>query len=584
MTTFRPNAAVKLIMRTEEFEDTTTLVARLPSPFVPDSTLVVLPAPPASLPTDDSAATRLALNQTRQQELEARRTSIPSEQYELERLSIIYERQSILESQTATEAASTPPESVSGAAIDDLTVLGQISPKSVQIQRNPPSTADTCTIVLSFVNAPIDPRILRSAAVEAIVGVVTPEDFEAGMERGETRSDGSLMSLISAPDSGPVPGATKFAGFVDTWSIDYDGASGDTITLECRDASAPLRDIALPTGASIDLSAPIDQGITAFLEAVSATTRGANVVWEAEGTPPIPGASGPQRRRPRRGQVQRRARRGNERMTLWDHITDVVRSLGIIPIVRDWDIVLIDPRTLYSSEGAATMVYGRNLDKLNFTRKIAGEKVPTVEVRCYDSERGRTLWARHPVATGQPASGVVGIDLPPMPSRANNVPPSGANPDEGIRVMSVSGITDTAALERIAQGIFEETGRQEIEGHFETHDAWSYYGNAENADLLDLRAGDPVELLIARGGSIEDEAVGSSTSLAALQAMDRASRSEYMIAIGWDPIVAARFAALQDATGFQTVFRTNESTVSFDSENGLKISNSFINYITVREG
>lgn len=177
----------------------------------------------------------------------------------------------------------------------------------------------------------------------------------------------------------------------------------------------------------------------------------------------------------------------------------------------------------------------------------------------------------------------MGIDNPPRPLRANEVPPSGSNPDESVKTYTVSGITDPAFLEQIAESIFEQLGRQEIEGNFVTGDAWSYEALPDDGDLLGLTAGDAVELLLARADSTDDENVGANPTLARIQAMDRARRRDYMIALGWEETVAARFAALQDATGFQTVFRIQDVRFDWDNDSGLRTSANFINFITVRE-
>lgn len=584
MTVYRPSATIKLVVRTEEFEETASIEARLPDPFSPEDTLrPAAPAPASTGSTADTSAARLQANQERLAALERRRDSMPREEYDDERLHIVFERQDILEEQRQSEGEATEaPETISGPTTDDRTVIGQIQPRSMSIQRSGPNTADTATATISYHDMPIDPRIVRACGVEFIIGVVTPEDYESGMTGG-VRADGSLLSVVNTTDDGTLLGATRFCGFVDKWSVDYDNDEGDTVTLECRDASAPLRDLKLPTGASIDMSRPIDEAIRSFLNAVSATTRGVNVIWSASGDPPTPSDSMPTRRRARRGRVQRRSRRGGEEMSIWDHITDVVRSQGFLPLVLDWDIIIIDPRTLYTSIGGTTMVFGRNLTKLSFSRDLQGVRVPTIEARCYDPERGRTLWARYPVGSGQRASGILGVDAQPRPSRANAVPPSGSNPDESIRVMLVTGFNDPSVLERVARGIYEEIGRQEIAGHFETDDAWSYYLEPSDADILELRAGDPVELLVSRASTEEDERVGSSTSLAELEAMERSRRAQYMESLGWSGDVARRFAALQDATGFETTFRTSAVAINFDNDQGLKVAVDFINYITIRE-
>jgi hypothetical protein len=267
--------------------------------------------------------------------------------------------------------------------------------------------------------------------------------------------------------------------------------------------------------------------------------------------------------------------------------------MGLLPVMDGFTLALIAPRTLYSTSGGTAlaggggeprrMVWGRNLRSLSFERVFCGVRAPTIEVRSYDPDQGRTIWARYPVAAGQPASGVLGRDVPPAPSRASAVQPSGSAND-AIRVMVVQGVTDPGRLAAVARNAFEQIGRQEISGTFETDEVTSYDAPEDAADLLAMNAGDAVELLMAQADSTDaaQEAAGTASTMAEIQAMDRARRADYMVALGWPRAVAERFAALQDATGFQTVFRVQRVTLRF-SEEGFSLSCDFINYVTVRE-
>lgn len=581
MTVFRPSCRVRLTLRTEEFENTSTLDSNLPVPGP------AAPVPPQvtdqGRPIDGAEALRQ--NEIQQRDLNMRRDALPPEEFERQRAELLQERSQIQSTAAATAATNTEalrPTSVAGTAPDDLTVIGDIEPLSVQLERNGLVAADTCTITMDYLDAPFDPRVIRAAHVEVLLGVVSADNFEAGAERDERRADGSLLSSIGKDPDGSIVGGTRFVGFVDDWAVKYSD-QGDTVTLECRDMSAPLRDLKINPGESIDLGVPLDEGVQAFLDAVSPTTSGVVVRFAGEGQAPVPADAAPARRFPRRGATRRRARRGDQEMTLWDHITDVCRAVGFIPTVRDFEIVIAEARTLFSTEAVRRMVYGQNIQELNFTRRLQGQKVPTIEVRAYDAELGRTRWARFPVRSGDLASGILGREDPPAPLRANEITPSGANPTEVIRVLEVSGVSDPAVLERVAQNAFEQLGRQEIEGTLATYDVSSYEQPPDDADLLLAVGGDPVEILIVAGvpQGFEDE--GPNTSLAQLQAFSRSRREQYLISIGWDASVAQRFSALQEATAYQTVFRVQDVRVSWDHEEGIRIDIGFINYITARE-
>ena len=464
---------------------------------------------------------------------------------------------------------------------DELTVIGAIVPLSVSVSRNGLTTPGACSVTLNYTDAPFDPRSLRACGVEVLIGVVPPDEYAAGIGQGVTRADGSLVSMVGEAPDGWVRGATRFVGFVDEWSVKYSGDDGDTVALECRDMSAPLRDLKVPTGASVDLALPIDQGVQRYLDAISPGTAGVIVRWLGEGDPPTPVQSAPARRRPRRGKVARRTKRGDADMTAWDHIVDVCASGGLVPMVRGFEVVISEARTLYNTDDALRMVYGRNIDELEFKRRLGGVKVPTIEVRCYDPNLGRTRWARWPIPGGSDAAGIFGINNPPRALRPNEVTPSGANPSESIRTVFVSGVTDPVVLARIARNAFQQIGRQEIEGQLSTFEVSSYGVDSLEANLLDAQPADPIEILIVAATPRDTD--GAISTLAELQSYTRSRRQAYLESLGWQPDVAARFAALQEANGFQTIFRVQDVRVEWSADDGLKLGLSFINYITVRE-
>ncbi len=493
------------------------------------------------------------------------------------------DRESIQQNLT-TLPTQARPVSMGGAAPDDRFVRGGIQPQRLQIERNSFRTADTCSIVLRYTDAPFDPRLVRACAVEVVLGVVPAEQWQNGMH-GSTRASGQLESVVEqVPGGGALDSATRFVGWVDTWKVGFDDTEGDSVVLECRDITAILLDTPLATGSGIDLTKPIDQGVRDFLDSYP-TCAGLTVrfgdVWETNpGAAPIPAASIPPQRRARRGRVARHARSGDQKMNLWDHITDVCVQVGLVPIFRDYELRIINPRTLWtSSQAPRRMIYGRNLLSLEFTRKLGGVKVPTVEVRAYDPQIGRTRWARWPTRTGGQATGVIGVTNPPAALRANEVGPSGANPDERIQTFVLRYGNDVAALATAAQSIYEQIGRQEIEGNLSTDDVASW-GQPEDAfDMLHLDAGDPVEVLVAIDEDVGTDPLVTAGSIANLSTRARAA---YLEALGWEPDVAARFAHLQDAAGFSPIFRVQDVRITYDADDGVGIEADFVNFIEIR--
>lgn len=602
---FYPSARVQLAIRLEEFDDTGSLVARLmerPATRVAEAggTVLVSDASTASVPTVEGPATDGEL-EAQLVELDARIVEIEDDPAivatgdpERALANLRAQREAVLGRLGVPASGPEPgdaPVAIDGPPPDGRVVLGGIVPRSVQIERNGLRSADTATVVLNHTDAPFDPRLIRGAAIEITLGIVEPDQFAAGVA-GARRSDGTLVSMVErsrelAGPEGRTANTTRFIGWVDDWQIMLDGKEGDTISLECRDLSALFFDTQLATGDGVDLTRPIDAGVQDFLGGY-VELEGINVVWGRPGalnpgTAPTPGDAVPITSRPGGGDGARARRTGDQQQNLWDHITEVTARVGLVPVLYDYELHIVEPRTYFTgSDVARRMVYGRNLRHLEFTRKLGGVRVPTIEVRCYDPTIGRTRWARYPGSDAGVNAGVFGETDPPRAPRRANVPTvSGHNPTERIQTYLVTGVNDGAVLYRVARNLFEQIGRQEIEGNLETDDVQSVEpSDGAPADVLSLDTGDAVELLVSGGPNVPD---ASGMTAAQIQALSRDARSEYLQRIGWSEQVADRFAELQDATANQTVFRVQNVRLSWDQAQGFTATVDFINFIEVRE-
>jgi hypothetical protein len=586
--TFRPSARVKFAARVDEYADTLALRSRLRTSLSAEEQKLAGKAGA----TQTELQQELADVQRRLTELTAQRKDIPRTQYQAQRSQLERQRDALQRKVQGFGTADTSPAYLDGAPSDDRTIVFEMLPQSVSIERNGINEADTCEITMDYISAPVDPRIIRQCAVEVVVGNVTDEEWEAGM-RGVNRSDdGSdfLFSIVGRDEGSDVLNArTSFVGFVDEWSVKWDGEDGDTLRLMCRDMTSLLIDRRLPSGLSINLALPLVTGVQSFIDVLPGL-NGLPVQFglpgETQQKGPIPANAVGKLQKPRRGKKSRRSKQGDQKMTCWDHILDVCRSVGFIPVFYGKTLHIVNPRTFYSDQTVPRrVVWGRNLKDLSCSRKLRPISVKTVEVNCYDPQIGRTRWARYPVVANKPAVGIYGLSNPPQPTRSNDPGVSGSDTNDEIEVFSVRGIVDPEQLKFTAFSVYNQLGRQEIEGNFTTCDIDSVDVSDGTGDLLNLNSGDAVEILMTTNKPI-DAGGGTSakTSLQEIYAMARRERADYFRSLGWPSKTAEQISALQDTVGFQTVFRVQNAQIQWDAEDGLEIKCDFINFITVRDG
>lgn len=582
MAVFRPSAVVRLVIRFDEGAEQGALRARM------DAAAAAVDRPP-ELATGITTAEELedqleVLGQRMQVVEDARLDGFFTLDAIEEELAELRAQRTALQSQI-DELAGVTAALQADLTDDGDTVIGGILPRTVEIDRNGIREADKCSIEFDHRDAPFDPRIIRAVGVEVTLGVVSAEDWADGMQ-GVIGPEGLPLSIVGrapATSDDPTDGTTRFLGVVDTWTVSLGSDGGDTVKLECRDMRALFIDQPMADGVSIDTGLPIDVGIfNLFNEFPS--LAGTDVIYEGPVPAPVPMESVPRVHRARRGRRATRARRSAS-MSVWDAVTDLCVQTGLIPIWEDNRLRIVEPRTFYErTDQAIRMVYGRNVSELQFSRKLGGVKVPTVEVRAIDPERGRVRWARYPVPTDAPREGVFGETDPPRPARPNQVPPNGLTPEDRVATYVLQGLSAPGALAAAAEAIWQQLGRQELEGNIETDEVSSWEQPVDGVDLLRMRPGDALELRVARdelaGGQPAGAALVSATELASLT---RQARAEYLERIGWAPRVAQRFAALQDATQFQTVFRVGTVRLRWEAENGVSVACDWANFLETRE-
>lgn len=607
---YYPTAQARLQLRLDEGPNIGALKAALERKPGDGSFGVTTPT------THEGIKQALATNFRNQLLLEQSRSILSPNEYLRQKTQLDKQKKLLQYAKQGSQSKNTElPELMRSEGDDELNVLFSALPISCSVERNGIRDADTAEVTFDYRDLPIDPRSIRAGFVSLVIGSVSSEEYKRGVSSREVReSDGMLVSIVERRSDEELRfsgSASRFSGFIDEWHIEL-GEDGDTVTLTMRDVTGIYLDQPMQTGLTIDLSKPLDVGISDFINQFP-SLRGAVVFF---GTPeqledqpsnpnpvkaPIPEKSIPKVAKSKKGKKSKAQKQGDQDDNVWDHIVTVCAKLGFVPFVRGFILYIVEPRNLFDQASKSRkMVFGRNIKTLEFARKMSGITTQTIEVRSPDPDIGRTRWARYPVLNNEPSCGILGDPNSPQPvvSRPQKVSPLG-KPDEQVLVMNIARVSDLEALKRIAENAFQEIARQEIEGSFETDDLDSFKESGDSTDmlfpeqdLLDLNPGDTVTMLYAAPNTsaqgdpyqeTEKEGKRSSASGQELASMTFARRRDYLTGLGMSPSVAHRLAAVAEGIPMANSFRVGTVNIDFDVDDGISVGCSFYNFITVRE-
>lgn len=423
-------------------------------------------------------------------------------------------------------------------------------PKKMTCRYQGHTAAATWTLVFDYKELPIDPRTIAASTVEIYLGTVSAEHFADGMKH-EWRP-GVRRSILQTRDANhkTIQKDMLILGPVDTWKISYE-KDGAEVHLEGRDLRGLLLDSPLVSARDhFDYNSRFPTRVprrkrTNILNRLNTKQNIVDLVQQIllehdrlrELVPDIeviaykeewpngvilsPGA-GSHLPRHRRGASGQNSNPGSAHsgLNFWDVITRYCFLCAAVPRFVGRRLEIRYAPTLYSmvrgfntripfANGEARvdedgnewvvrrLVYGRDVDNMSIDRKFAGNNKPkTVRCICVDRSsrdrgRGQLLEAVWPPRNRREANreGLHG-------TRAQLQDYIGGEESSEILNIPVRGIRNMAQLTSVAQSFYEQIGRQEMKAEVHCDKVTSFGGTNADPDILRMRVGDPVELLV----------------------------------------------------------------------------------------
>lgn len=392
----------------------------------------------------------------------------------------------------------------------------QVEPRSCSWERNSVREADTFSLELDFRELPLDPRVVRAIWVALYVADLGAPDTEIDL------GDASQRVMV---------------GYVDEPEVSLE-ESGETVSLTGRDYTSLFLDKSWSAG-SIDITGSLRKVVSAILAQVPG----------AESIPVDLGSN---------GGVQLSTLTGRSLWApepdsdAWMVLSDLCGLVGLIPVVELDTLRIVDPAEL--GDRRAGFLYGRDLTRLVFRRAFNEARTAQVEVRAWDPAARVSRSARYPKS--------------PIVLRKKITPSGEVKTDNApLAVYSVTGGYSKAELEQLAERIYQDGAREQIEGSLET------------AELVDVEQGTALPQL-ANGDRVD---VLLGTDLAGSIAEMSPSEAVAFLTSGPRPMAEAVARAFVD--GFQraerlaSTFYVKRARHRWEVEQGYSLEVDFVNLV-----
>lgn len=307
------------------------------------------------------------------------------------------------------------------------TLVVEVVPRQIEWVRNHARAADTFHIEVDWRDVPIDPRSARSIHVAAAVA-------DVGTAQGVLAYDRSTAVIM---------------GYVDQPKLVLDDQA-EVLDLTGRDYTALFLDRKW-TGGAIDVSVPLSN--------VVATVLGQTPGAEEMRTEFVGGAGSVSLK----GLIGRRLYSPQADDDTWTVLVDLVGRAGLVAVV-DLDTLRVLPAGEVGTQ-RASFAWGRDISQMSISRDYQEMRTAQVEVRCWDPAARTTRTAQYP---SQPivlrkrisTKGKVSTDTAPL------------------RPFFFEGTYSQSQVAELAERIYRNAARQQLEGELETAELQGFDGAA----------------------------------------------------------------------------------------------------------
>jgi hypothetical protein len=513
-------------------------------------------------------------------------------------------------------------------------------PRAATIELPAYRTAGKFTLEIDWRELPIDPRLIRMAAVFIYVGSVGPTDFGAGMRSGKAGIDPTTnlrrSVLSTTANSMARDDLLVIHGIIDNWAITRGDSS--CIKMEGRDLRGLFLDSPIdPNVASkVNLSRDIINVVADILRPHPASEL-MTIIWNPNdwtdsngNVVSPPSVADPEQltrvRRSASGTQSTGGSMNGDQTSFWDLVTQYCFLVGAVPFFRGTNLVIRPARSLFDQSkesgqapvpdqtaqqralaqhpgttigttwdpvfdstryddngkafGARKFIYGRNIKELSFERKYTGITKPVIKLVSYDTS-----------STNRGTSKLLTAEFPPntqsmTSARTTSIYPSGKVAQTDVRTISVPGIRDQGKLNAMAMDLYQEIARGEMGGSCETAFLASFKGDNADPDILRLRPGHAVEFLFDTR-ALSSIAPAASTELDFERASFDDAVKEIKKVLGTDDttakvIVATTSRNASSAWSALASFRVANVNFTWSLANGIQVKFDFQNYFILR--